>query len=497
MANVLIIQLFMNLFYKSESDFKEVQRDIEVCKKEFSANYRDENTKVVTIIYEANFPDNTKAIVKILELKDTGQGAEYMPVEGFDPLKLADPNNPETLQYIFDILHCKFNPSIKILSTYDHGYGFIMSRQPVPADRLQFILSNKDLLDFLDRISLSDDKDRDEEFLSKRNKILDELNEFLLKEEGELNIKMNFSKFFTTNKLITPSKAEAYRLSHPLRDEELTVNMNGITALTIIELRTAIEKSAFKKFDAVIMLNCFMQTVDTAYALKGYCDYLMAAETGHWFAGYNYAELMNITTVDDAFFERLKNATLSKLGAIGQNMVDDLSFCCLRLSESENFFEALKKLLAAIMKAYNEQKVGLNLYKAAGMCKDVTSSAFIDKKDSVSLVDLFCLLSNFNDIQADPEISSLTKDAEIKFRNILACEHTGKDYRDTPHPTASGLSIYFPTHDAGTKASRKDLVRPYYFLFIFKDAKIPSPFAMENQWGRFLSTYYTYVVNHV
>jgi hypothetical protein len=69
----------------------------------------------------------------------------------------------------------------------------------------------------------------------------------------------------------------------------------GADVLTMKELADAI-KWAFgdKKIDVMIMVNCFMQSLDAGYALRKRVDYLVAPEGMLYLDGYNYPLLFHV-----------------------------------------------------------------------------------------------------------------------------------------------------------------------------------------------------------
>jgi len=494
MANVLIVQLFMNLFYKSETEFNLVQHDIEKCKNEFISAYKDESIKVICISCLADLSDAGKGTIEILELKKTGTGVEFLSKDGFEPGRLTDPGDVANLVYIFDKLQDEFKPAIKILSTYDHGYGFIMSRQPTKLDHFKMILSNEHLITYLQTIRSSHGKKgfNDLHFTEEQQLKFEQLETYLNKDniDNRLNVEMSFTKLETATLINLPSGLRT-NYSESFIEEPIEINMNAVTALTVNELRNAINTSSIKYFDVIIMLNCFMQTVDTAYALKDHCNYLVASETGNWFAGYDYAELMNITSVDDAFFKRFIDASVSKLKKADARMLDDLVITALKLPASGDYFETAIKAIKRLIFLNNNKKLGSSLVIARLLSFDVTERTFLDGIGKISLVDMLCLLKNAAKIINDAELSELVDKTESTYNSVKKAGFASPFYQGQSIDFGSGMSIFFPGRIKEGIDQLDDLQTSfYYFAFLTRDARIPSAFSDDSGWGRFLMDYY-------
>ncbi|WP_336517387.1 clostripain-related cysteine peptidase [Pollutibacter soli] len=73
------------------------------------------------------------------------------------------------------------------------------------------------------------------------------------------------------------------------------VKQSGVDTLTMDELAAAIGW-AFrgKKIDVLIMCNCYMQSIETSYALRNHVKFVIAPERKIFFSGYNYPYIFEL-----------------------------------------------------------------------------------------------------------------------------------------------------------------------------------------------------------
>jgi hypothetical protein len=267
--------------------------------------------------------------------------------------------------------------------------------------------------------------------------------------------------------------------------------MTGVSALTINELAEAINNSQLT-FDLILLDNCFMQTVDTLYALKSKTRYLIAAQSGIPWQGFAYNHFNNlIKKIDDDFCIEFTSISYEKLKLFIANVgiklpnafsKEDLLISCLKTEKADDFFNSLIDIFSFLYKFYDEENPSLarSIYQTLTKSLDITQTSFELSQNGLALIDLKNYFANLH--LSDPEFSNAYKKfSEIYISSILVSHQSSAILKDNTF----GISICFP--NSWTKCR----YNPYYEFYLKKNAKVESLFSKKTKWGQFLFTYLT------
>lgn len=262
----------------------------------------------------------------------------------------------------------------------------------------------------------------------------------------------------------------------------------GVTALTINELAGVLDKIKLN-FDLIILDNCFMQTIDTLYALGHRTNFLMSAQTTIPWQSYFYQAFNKLNTKIDTVFCRtfaeeseMKLEALRKL-AKGEDKkwYDYRSFSCIDTKNLDNYLSNFEDILNYIYANYKEINLAQCLVDALFKSYDLSSVAF-KKDEGLSLIDLNIFLDILESMlksNEHPELKSkITKNKNF-FEKILISNKV----TDKLQGKSSGLSICFP--DSFDKLEK----HIYYSFFLKEDAQVKTRFARLTSWGIFIKRF--------
>ncbi len=265
-----------------------------------------------------------------------------------------------------------------------------------------------------------------------------------------------------------------------------------LTALTINELVWSLNNTGLI-FDLIVFDNCYMQTIDTLFAMQKHTKFIIATQTSiHW-KGYAYDVFVSLTEkINSSFCEKFiveSHNQLQKTAVLLNNeSIAEISISCYNTEAAANYgFLNLCKRFISLMYNYliddNEKvsiKMASSIKGALKSAKDVTLKP--DGKTGTHL-ELFEMIILFEKI-----VTSFGKidlnDMFLDLRNLYP--KVIQVHKPSPHyaPFTQGISICFPTD------FEKSEENAYYYYFIDEDAQVKSQFAEESNWDQLITTYY-------
>lgn len=266
----------------------------------------------------------------------------------------------------------------------------------------------------------------------------------------------------------------------------------ALTALTINELSESIRQNKLK-FDLIVFDNCYMQTVDTAFAMQEHTKYIIATQTSiHW-RGYAYDVFMGLNNkIDDSFCDKFILESFNVLKKLAEELnnesIAEVSISCFNAESANNlaFFNLCKQIITDM---YNylvddDNKTSIqmadSIQNALKSCKDVTLKPDGKTGQRLELFDMLILFEkiiiNFNKNDLKNKLTDLKK----IYPTLISTTQASPYYKDI----TNGLSICFPLD------FEKSEDNPYYYYFIDEDAQVKSQFAEESNWDQLISVYY-------
>lgn len=276
-----------------------------------------------------------------------------------------------------------------------------------------------------------------------------------------------------------------------------TVKIRDI--LTNEELADIIKKG-IGKADILIMYNCGMMNLNTAFALhvKKSVDFFIAPQGGIDPPSYNFKEILKNVCTDPLIspfqLSRVCINTLNKLrlqrDTAYMEAISSWSIICLNLNYLQNVITLINKLSKKLIAIIREGSSTPERRNTVQALRDIRESLFpfdATTQSSMYMVDLRALLhklsisemfsSQFTDMYESLEknIQRLLVDKFVGHK--LYTSIRGKPYSDNIEP--SGLSLFFPRNEA-------DLVLEIFNTFIAENAKLRSVFFSKTMWPGFI-----------
>lgn len=217
--------------------------------------------------------------------------------------------------------------------------------------------------------------------------------------------------------------------------------------LELREINSALSEASTvmtDKFEFIGFDACYMGTLETADIAASYARYMIASEELEPVDGWNYAELGELLVNDP-------NAGWDKLAE---------SFCESFLTESEKSEHLSRVTLSVIdLSKIDELLARLNDYSRS-LCGKLTSRSDLRELKKTleagehfgndTIYDGYSNSIDLHDFIGAGEVITDTSEIESALERVVIRKSNGGG-----HPTASGLTVYFPFRVYGTKELRK------------------------------------------
>jgi len=398
--------------------------------------------------------------------------SESKELENYGQINIGSTIN---LAKIFEDVAAKFPSQRVMLFTWDHGSGFGVFE----ADPESSSISGELSITEIETLIRNTEGVRKPRFLITNNKIA--------------QLKQSSTGDLTASPTHEPNAIRLYpEVNTYLQDSEVRESTD---ILTNEELSRAII-SGFKgqKVDILVMVNCFMQMVETGYSLKNCVDYLVACETGFWAYGFDYQSIFlqlnqdpdtDTKFIGKLFVDTIENTyrRINELKLLNSVVV---STCNLKYADlvSDYINEFVRLVNSNIQRYYPLIK------KARKKVPEISSLIFKRKSDIfapfpifiVDIMYLLFLLSNEND-EIKRVFQTISNDAV--YNKYIVARRIGSDF-ETDNMNVeeiNGFSIYFPQF-------KKDAIGKEYYRYFYKhNAKFEIEFSKKTLWSQFLSVY--------
>ena len=202
---------------------------------------------------------------------------------------------------------------------------------------------------------------------------------------------------------------------------------SGMDGLTLAELNTALANSPFKErtlswigFDA-----CLMGTVETAYTVAPYAEYMIASQEMEPADGWNYGFLSDIARMEGA------EAGKHIVDAYMQGKEDSLSILTLSVTDLSKIGEVSREMT----EVFGRVEVTRENYPDIARIREDTKEIGCTAPVSYDLVDLIDLLE-------------VAQDEDTDCAGLLEALSGAVVYNRANIPYLNGLSVYYPFNNA-------------------------------------------------
>lgn len=196
---------------------------------------------------------------------------------------------------------------------------------------------------------------------------------------------------------------------------------------TMKELRDGLN-SAGRHFDILLMHNCLMAMIETAYEIQTSADYLGFSQETHLSFRYAYNRILqNITKDPFASSEDIAKAIvdIDKTANIG-NHPDGATFSVVKTSKVANLAISVNNLAQSILNRLSANNITL-----------LSSLARTQKMSETSFIDLYHFAEIVNRTVRDPNIRDNAVQVMYRVGDAVV-----KSWFDAPKTDAHGLSIF-------------------------------------------------------
>lgn len=248
--------------------------------------------------------------------------------------------------------------------------------------------------------------------------------------------------------------------------------------LSMDELASAVEWAFGRPIDVMVMMNCYMQQMDTCYALRKSIRYLVAPENAMDFNGYDYEGILNYITSfpDDTPYEVaeyvVRSFAYTKYERLsdGEKARDDIALFAWDLS----FFTKLADLIDRIAERLS-----------VAMQEDGTAIVSVRNSMTLNLTpyhtyDIITFLEGVDLVTSDEHLKSLIQQFIHIYKVAGVYYYIGKNWlgrstKDMPR----GLTVFFPILNPTS-------IQGLAFLDFYKH----STYSDECRWNHFVLEYF-------
>jgi hypothetical protein len=499
MVRTLIINLIVNVF-KDNKNNREIY--YEKLLKEYSNITSNPDLDIYFLILSSTKDDKINYISKKLDYTQVGNliSSVLSPSDILANEKALDLGTVEDLVKVFNEIDEKEKYTNKILLTWDHGYGYTMFKDTIGENDLtesQRIILSK----------FKEEYNNSEVIRNLFNNFTEEFN-FDVKEFFDLEISNQNSNGANNNDIVNKKIYDTFLSGYTLSEsyDLKLLNKKKFTTLTIFELSQAIKRSSIKKFDLVIMSNCYMQTIDTFYSLRDCTKYIISPQTSFPWESYDFGSIIPLRnkTIDDEFCKNILSKTKESMEALlpihNLNLhfnvsIDEISFSCIKTEKQTEFFNSIKIICDELLEIYYEKDK--EIYRAKDQIEDITNitnpKRDLSYKSEFKLFqkDLYFLLKFLQmELQNNKIIYSACNSIfDLVDNNDIILDRVKGSLLDWDSNTkikyaARGISIFFPNTRYEYENSK------YGEAFIMPESIAQTEFSKEFGWGNFLERFF-------
>jgi hypothetical protein len=267
---------------------------------------------------------------------------------------------------------------------------------------------------------------------------------------------------------------------------------NGeIDMLTFSEINEAL-KTLEMKTELVIMLNCWMQMLENSFEVADTVEWLVAAETVHFFAGYDYVQIINCMADDPHVSgKEVARVAIETLPGVFQSSprfqenLREVIVTAVKPGESPAVVNALNAVCNSLKTKIPGHFDAMVLARES--CKDLSSGYFLNEHGETDFSTLIHCLDLLNYVaemvkqriipQQDLINLQLAIDAYKQFEFIG--DNFSAINQGTGLPFGYGVSIFHPNKP-------DDFSEVVFYDYFYRGKRIK---LAKTQWGEFLEAY--------
>jgi hypothetical protein len=236
-----------------------------------------QNSNLNLLLFRSNYNENFNKIDGELYYLQTTDGQPLRESKLLASFLDVNPGDPQLLQNVLNqIKKDKLLEGDFLFFPWDHGIGFgifnanLWANTPFQKDESLLMIKKSNTLSSPFKV-----------ISNNRNEIIRQ-----------------------SNKVLQPIGATFFAESHQIHIDMLTMKEIN-DAIRIIGFKTAV----------IIMLNCWTQMLETGVEFDGTVQWLVAPETIHYFKGYDYESILNVTSNEDTDAEKIAWTAINTLPA--------------------------------------------------------------------------------------------------------------------------------------------------------------------------------------
>jgi len=265
-----------------------------------------------------------------------------------------------------------------------------------------------------------------------------------------------------------------------------------IDMLTNRELSAALATLG-RKTNLVIMMNCWMQMLETSYELAENVDYLVAAETVHFFAGYDYKTIIDEMATKPAISaEEVAELTVRttqntfRLPPFATHL-DEIIISTASLGKLKYVKAAMEKIWEEMIGHVDKKFININATRK--VCRDLSQGYLTNTQEQPDLMYFIDFKNYILELNKKRIISAeALKQFETAFSEYIIHTYIGDRFvKINPRTNVAfghGVSIFHPF-------SQEHFEDRYFVVFYEKEGTSMA----KSPWGNFLKAYQRIVLS--
>lgn len=208
------------------------------------------------------------------------------------------------------------------------------------------------------------------------------------------------------------------------------------SGMSLLDIKTAFENTGYH-FDMIGFDACLMATFETAYALSGCADYLLASEETEWANGWYYTDWLT----------SLGSNTNMSIEDIGKNVIDDYAASIdyvNRVYETEHIYTLslmdltqIDEIYSVVTDCFDEanRRITAGEFNALSLAR--ANAAYYGGRD-VGAPDGYCEQIDMMDFFIKADLMTDSQSDIVGGKNGLVV------YEKNNYPGSNGIAMYFP-----------------------------------------------------